>query len=460
MSSPPPAVGWYATVVLAGLYWLSVLDRFIISLLVDPIKADLGLTDVQFGMLHGFAFVGSFTLFGLIFGALADRHNRRKLIFIGVAIWSVATAACGVAQNYWHLLLARVGVGVGEASLNPSATSMITDLFPREKLTTAMAVYAIGATVGSGTALIIGGDIVGMVSEWGVIHVPLIGALRPWQAVFFIVGIPGSVLGLIIFSVPEPVRQGVAVRERRGIIDSYLAFFRFVRTRAAFFLCHYVGFTLASAVVAGGVAWYPAHVIREFGWSPAQVGTALGTALLISGIVSKLVSGRIADVLYQRGHRDAQLRWYGICLLLATPVGVGAALSDSAWTFIIGIAAFMTFMGALQACALTALNLVTPNELRGTGVAVFTIVMGMIGGGLGPLLIAQAAQVSDAATLGTGLAVLIAICCPLGGVCLLAGLGAMRAAMADAENAPDRSNAGAAHAGAAPDLILPAPLKP
>src|SRR5262245_20353168 len=141
---PRAAVGWYATILLAGLYWLSLLDRFIISLLVDPIKRDLGLTDVQFGLLHGLAFMGSFTLFGLMFGVLADRYDRRKVIFVGVALWSLATAVCGVAQSFGHFLLARIGVGVGEAALNPSATSMIADMFPREKLTTATAVYGMG----------------------------------------------------------------------------------------------------------------------------------------------------------------------------------------------------------------------------------------------------------------------------------------------------------------------------
>jgi MFS family permease len=416
--------------VLAALYWLSVLDRFIISLLVDPMKQDLGLTDVQFGLLHGFAFIGSFTVFGLIFGALADRFNRRKVIFVGVTIWSLATAACGVAQSYWHLLLARIGVGVGEASLNPAASSMIADLFPRKKLTTAMAVYAVGSTIGSGTALIIGGAIVGLVSQFDVIDLPLIGAIRPWQAVFFIVGIPGALIAFIIFTVPEPVRRGVATHQKRGIVANYATFFRFLATKPRFFICHYLGFIFASAVVTGGAAWYPTHVRRSFDWSASEIGAALGTALLIAGVISKLGSGRIVDFMYQRGYRDAQLRWYGICLLIAAPIGVYATLSGGAWTFIIAIALFMTLIGALQACAVTALNLVTPNELRGTGVAVFTTVGAMVGGGLGPVLIAW---IGDHSSLGVGLAVMIGICCPLGGLFLLLGLRAMRAAMAEAE---------------------------
>lgn len=427
---PAPAVGWYATVMLAFLYWLSVLDRFIISLLVDPIKRDLGLTDVQFGMLHGIAFIGTFTLFGLVFGALADRVNRRRLVYIGVTIWSIATAACGVAQNFWHLLIARVGVGVGEASLNPSASSMISDLFPREKLTTAMAVYAIGATVGSGTALLVGGGIVELVSHMDTIVLPLIGEIRPWQASFFLVGLPGTLLALGIFTVPEPVRRDQGTDQKSsGIGGGYVGLFNFMRARPRFFLCHYLGFTFASAVTMGGVSWYPVHVSRTFGWSAGEIGVALGPAFMIAGIVGKLACGYFVDRMYQRGYRDAQLRWFGICLLLATPIGLFATLSGNVWTFIVAITVFMTFIGAMMACALTALSLVTPNQLRGAGVAVFTTFAGLVGGGVGPVLIAA---VSDSGgSIGLGLAVMIGIGCPLGALSLLLGLRAMREAVTE-----------------------------
>lgn len=431
---PAPAVGWYATIMLAMLYWLSVLDRFIISLLVDPIKNDLGLTDVQFGMLHGIAFVASFTLFGLVFGALADRFNRRRLIYIGVAIWSVATAACGVAQSYVHLLLARIGVGAGEASLNPNATSMLADLFPRDKLTTAMAIYGIGATVGSGTALLIGGAIVSFVSSLGTISLPWLGEIRPWQGVFFLVGIPGALLGLLIFTVPEPIRRGRReTLKNQGILARYAGLFKFMGEHPRFFTLHYIGFTFAAAITTGGVSWYPVHLSREFGWQASEIGAALGTALMVAGIVAKLTTGRIADFMYQRGYRDAQMRWYGLCMLIATPIGLYATLSGSAWVFVIGIAVFMTLIGAFQACSMTALNLVTPNELRGSGIAVFNTVAGMVGGGLGPVLVATGSTIGGESSIGTGLAIMMIVCCPLGALALLSGLGAMRRAMAQAE---------------------------
>jgi MFS family permease len=252
--------------------------------------------------------------------------------------------------------------------------------------------------------------------------------------VFLIVGVPGALFAFTIFAVPEPVRRGRRSERKPGAFGaSYIELFKFMGKRPRFFLFHYAGFTLASAIVSGGVSWYPVHLSRAFGWSAGEIGAALGPSLMIAGIVGKLACGRIVDNMYQRGHRDAQLRWYGICLLLATPLGLYACLSSDAWTFVIWIAVFMTLLGAMPACALTALNLVTPNELRGTGVALWTTVAGLLGGGAGPIIIAAGADLSAQPSIGVGLAVTIALCCPLGGLFLLLALRPMRSAMAEAE---------------------------
>lgn len=311
---------------------------------------------------------------------------------------------------------------------------MIADLFPRAKLTTAMAIYAIGATVGSGTALIIGGAIIELVSHMDGIVIPLIGEIRPWQAVFFIIGLPGALIAFSIFTVPEPARRDKRAGEMQsGVGGTYAGLIEFMKARPRFFLYHYLGFIFASAVTTGGIAWYPAHVSRTFGWSAGEIGAALGPALMIAGIVSKLAAGHFVDRMYRRGYRDAQLRWYGICMLVATPVGVFATMSGDAWTFIVVIAVFMTLIGAFQACAMTALNLVTPNELRGSGIALFGTVAGLVGGSTGPVLIAAASEVGGQSSIGLGLAVMIGVCCPLGALFLLLGLRPMREAMADAE---------------------------
>jgi MFS family permease len=439
MPFPPSVVGWYAAIVLAVLYWVSILDRFIIALLVDPIKHDLGLTDLQFSILQGFAFSGTQVLFGLLFGALADRCNRRWLIFAGAAIWAVATAACGVARSFGQLLLARLGVGVGEASLVPGSSSMLADLHPRERQTRAMAVFTIGSTVGTGTAFLIGGLLIEFLTHIGRITMPVVGEIRAWQSAFLVVGLPGLLIALLIFTVPEPVRRGLrqSAANRLTWQNSYGGLIQFMRTHPRFFLYHYLGFMFGLLVVTGGVSWYPAHLSRSFGWSPAQIGVNLGLALAAAGVVGKLSCGYCVDLMFRRGVRDAQLRWYAVCLVAATPIGIIATTTSSPWLCVGGVALLVTLLQPLPAVAFTALNLVTPNELRGAGIAFFSATAGLVGAGAGTLLVAGASEhlFGGGASIGLGIAAVIAACCPLGALCLALGMRPMRAAVAAAEDA-------------------------
>lgn len=439
-SFPSRPVAWYATIMFAFLYWLSILDRFIISLLVDPIKRDLDITDVQFGMLHSTAFAITFAVFGLLAGAMADRFNRRWVIFVSVTIWSLATAACGTVRSFGYMLLARVGVGAGEAGLNPCATSMISDLFPRERLTTAMAVYAIGSTLGSGCAYLIGGQIVTLVSQAETFVLPFLGEVRSWQAVFFIVGIPGALLSLLIFTVPEPLRRGQQFAHQqigfwRGAFAGYRDLFTFIRSRGRFFFFHYAGFTFASIIVTGSGTWYPAHMARTFGWNSAQIGLTLGTTLVIAGVVGKLICGYCVDAMYRRGSRDAQIRWFAACLLASIPVIVVATTSHNPWVFLGGVGLFLILLAPLPACSIAALNLVTPNELRGTGVAIYSLVAGALGAGFGSVMIAGISDYffNGGASIGLGIAVTAVICCPIAAALLACGFRAMREAVVQAE---------------------------
>lgn len=440
---PPAGVGWYATVLLAVLYWLSILDRTIISLLVDPIKADLNITDVQFGMLHGLAFAITFSLFGIVAGAFADRFNRRIIIFASVTIWSAATAACGLAQNFWHLLLARIGVGAGEAGLNPCATSMITDLFPPQKLTLALAIYSMGASVGAGCAFLFGGMLIDIVSQANLISLPLIGEVSPWQSAFFIVGVPGLAASFLVFTMPEPRRIGQLEKQEthekepvlKSISSSYRNLLKFIDTRRRFFFFHYLGFGLGSLCFVGGSAWYPAHMSRTFGWSATEIGLTLGLTLVIAGLVGKLICGFAVGKLYERGYRDAQFLWYAMCLVLALPAGVIACTSTSPVVFIIGIGLFLILLSPINAVCISSLNLVTPNRLRGSGVAFYSATVGLIALSLGPIMIAAFSDyLFGGDAIGRGLAMTMAVCCPLGAITLFLGRRAMREAVSAAEN--------------------------
>lgn len=426
---PSPVIAWYATGILAILYWLSILDRFIISLLVDPIRQDLNISDTQFAFLNGGIFALTFSAVGLIAGSLADRVNRRNLIFACVSIWSLATAACGLAGSYVQMLIARMGVAAGEAGLNPNATSMIADLFPRTRLTSAMAVYALGSSLGAGCAYLLGGTIIEMVSASPTMTWPLVGEIRSWQAVFFIVGIPGLLFALILFTVPEPERRNAAQASQsvqRGFLASYLGLFAFIRSRMRFFTCHYLGFALASISVVGNGVWYPAHMSRTFGWGAGTIGLVFGITLVAAGFFSKFLCGVCVDKLYQRGYKDAQFRWFSGCLLLAGPICAIATTSDSPYVFIGFLSLYLVLLSSLATCAGTALNLITPNELRGSGMAFFSVLSSMIGAAGGPMLIAW---ISDAmlggSAIGDAMAIVGIVFCPLAAIIIFLGMPAM-----------------------------------
>ena len=434
---PPKRIAWYATIVLSVLIWLSVLDRFIISLLVGPIKRDLGISDVQFGVLNGFAFTVTYAVFGVALGFFTDRYRRRWIIFAGVSFWSMATAACGLAHVYWQLLLARIGVGAGEATLGPCASSLLTDLFPRERLTTAMSVFHVGTSIGAGMAFIIGGEVVQLVSHTRILTLPLIGAMRSWQVVFLIVGIPGALLSLIVFTFEEPVRRGLrsVQQAKRSFFASNREMWAFVKTRPRFFLCHYLGFTFASAVLVGNGAWYAPHLARNFGWNPSKIGLTVGLMTALPSIIGMLTAGRMSDWLFRRGYRDAQLRWYASCALIATPLGIIAMTSSNPWIYIGFTFLMIMLICGMPSCAMTALNLVTPNELRGTGIAFFNMTAGIFGAGSGPVLIAAVSDYvfKDEKAIGRAMAVVIAICLPLAALFLSLAFRAMRDAVHEAE---------------------------
>src|SRR5712691_1532753 len=194
---------WYVVLVLMVCYTLSFIDRQILSLLVGPIKRDLGITDTRVGLLQGLAFALFYTLLGLPMGRFADRGSRRNLIALGVFFWSLMTAVCSVARSFWSLFFARMGVGVGEATLAPSAFSLISDYFPRERLGTALSIYAMGIFIGSGLALIVGGTVVGAVTHLPAIDLPVLGTIASWRLTFLIVGLPGLLVGLILYTIRE-----------------------------------------------------------------------------------------------------------------------------------------------------------------------------------------------------------------------------------------------------------------
>jgi MFS family permease len=182
---------WYVVFALTAIYMLSFMDRQILSLLVGPLKRDLGISDTRVGLLQGLAFGLFYTFMGLPLGRIADRRSRRNLIAAGLVLWSFFTSLCSVANNFWSLFLARMGVGVGEASLSPAAYSLISDYFPREKLGAAISVFYMGVFVGTSLSLLVTGQVIDAMAHTPLITLPLLGTIASWRITFLFVGLPG-----------------------------------------------------------------------------------------------------------------------------------------------------------------------------------------------------------------------------------------------------------------------------
>ncbi len=424
---PLPATGWYMVGVLMIAYIFSFIDRTILSLLVQPIRADLQISDTQISLLHGFAFALFYTLMGIPIATLADRMNRRNIIAVGVAFWSLATAACGLTRGFWGLFAARVGVGVGEATISPAAYSMIADTFPEERLGRALGVYSVGAFLGVGLAFVIGGFVVGAVSAADLITVPLVGEVRPWQVVFFIVGLPGVLIALWILTLKEPLRRHSArsLQQQAG----FRPLLGHMRRHPVAYASHLIGFSLLALLFNALVAWMPTYLIRSFGIQAGQAGVWLGFILLVFSTSGILTGSWLADWLRARGAIDATMRvglLSGVCMI---PFAVFATTVPSLTLSLVLFAPLVFFSTFSWGAAAAAVQVITPSRMRATGSAIYLFFLNLVGIGFGPTLVALITDYgfgSDAA-LGGSIAIVCSVTAPVAALTLWAGLKPFRA---------------------------------
>lgn len=242
-------------------YIFSFIDRQILSLMIEPIKVDLQITDTQFSLLSGLAFSMFYALMGLPIAFLADRFSRVRIIALGVAFWSLATAACGLSKSFPQMFLARMSVGVGEAALTPATYSMLSDLFSREKLGRAVGLYSMGAFLGGGLAFLVGGLVISLLRGAPSVELWGLGEVRSWQLTFFIVGLPEVLVALLILAtIRDPQRQPSAQAPRKAAMGDGL---RFIGNHRPTFLCLYLGFAFFSMCQYALVSWSPALYMRQ-----------------------------------------------------------------------------------------------------------------------------------------------------------------------------------------------------
>lgn len=381
-----PAYAWFVVIVLTLAYTCSFIDRQILTLLIEPIRRDLHITDTQVSLLGGLAFSIFYTTLGIPIARLADQTHRRNLMAAGLAFWSVMTAACGLARSFWGLFAARVGVGVGEAALSPAAFSLLSDYFPPRKVALAVSVYSMGLYFGAGLALMIGGSVVKAVSNAPMHELPLVGEVFPWQLTFFIVASLGLPVLLLMFLIREPLRRAHARKAAApdAAPSSWRALRVFMGENVRTLVCHISAFTLFGVGINCYLFWAPTLMMRTHGWDAPHAGLVIGSMLFVLGTAGVYCGGWVADRLAAAGRRDAILRaaffgmLCGIPFLLVTPL-----LHDVTFaTITLGGAVF--FMAYPQGLPAAALQVITPNPLRAQMTAIYFFIGNLIASGLGP----------------------------------------------------------------------------
>ncbi len=363
---------WYVLFLLTLIFTFSNIDRHILSILLEPIKQELELSDTQLGFLSGLAFAVFYSTLGIPMAMWADRRGRKNIILLALAVWSAMTAFCGLATNFLQLALARIGVSIGEAGSTPPSHSMIADLYPPETRGTAMAIYALGINIGILVGFTLGG--------W-------INVTYGWRTAFFVVGAPGLILALIGWlTLREPPRghaEGLTVAK---IIPPPLrAVFRHVwHTKAVRHII--IGASLSSFVGYGGIAWTGSFLIRNHGMTTLEAGGVIGLFVGVAGGLGVITGGIISDWL---GRRDQ--RW-GLWLiaavgLISAPFYVGFLLVESTslalmlWAVPVFVSVF--YVGSTGAWV----QGLTPLGMRSSIAAVNLLIINMIGLGLGPMTV-------------------------------------------------------------------------
>jgi MFS family permease len=378
---------WYVVIVLTALYMLSFVDRTILSLLVGSIKRDLGISDTRIGLLQGLSFALFYTIMGLPLGRLADTRNRRNLIAAGVLVWSFFTGLCSFAKSFWSLFITRIGVGVGEAGLSPAAYSIISDYFPPARLGVPISVYYMGVFLGSSLALLVGGIVVDTMARIHTVTLPLLGTIASWRVTFLIVGAPGILGALLVYTIKEPIRRNLLKSEQGGVARvSFAQALGQMRLRWQSLGGISLAMVFQSMANYALIAWGPTYFLRVHGWTAGQSGRALAAILLTAGCGGMYTGGRLSDRWQRAGLDEAPMRVMligSIGTLLLLPIGT--LLPDINWTlaFLFAGVFCLAFPMGISAAAIQR---IFPNQVRGVVSALYLFILNIGGQSLGPLL--------------------------------------------------------------------------
>jgi len=418
---------WWALTLLTATYTFSFIDRQIINLLVDPIRNDLSLSDSQVSFLQGLAFVLPYVILSIPLGRIVDRANRIRVLVIGIFVWTVSCVTCGLAKNFWQLGVARMGVGVGEASVTPASWSLLADYFTEEKRALPVSIFLMGPYLGAGLSLILGAEVVGWASGLGAIELPLVGALAPWQLTFILVSLPGLCMVLLLPSLGEPQRKERLSESTDSL--SWREIAKFVWPRRGLFGAYLLGAPFIVLVLYALQAWVPSLLIRVHELEIVQAGRYYGAIALVAGSAGVLSGPVAARWLARHGYgARAPLLASMISTALLMPTIIAAGLAESltsALILITGASYLVTFPLALFA---TGLQNASPNEMRGLMAGCYVLSTNLIGLALGPASVAMANDFifQDAQAVGASLSLVGAVFLPLALLLMWRGFKALK----------------------------------
>ena len=382
----PNATLWYVVFLLTLASTLSFIDRQILNVMIGPIKRDLGgLSDTEISLIIGLAFSAVYSLTTLPLARIADRYSRRNVIAAGIFSWSLMTALAGMANSFWALFGARMGVGVGEASLGPATQSILADYFEQHRLPLAYGIVAAAPFIGTGLANIVGGPLIDYLEARPLIVMPVFGEMYSWQTVLVVVGLPGILLTLLMFTIKEPKRSGASADRTEGY--SYRELRQFCLSRRKYLTYHFIAYLCLSIQGFAFLTWIVEFFVRIHGWTRTEIGLTYGSIALIVGIMGSIGAGYYAGYWLAKGRADAPMRlaFYGTIGL--GPLAVIMPLVSSDWLAIAIIIPITFFMAMPPGLSNAALQAISPNRLRGQMIAVYLICVSFLSYLFAPLII-------------------------------------------------------------------------
>jgi MFS family permease len=436
---PSRAIAWFAVVVLCLAQIAATIDRGMLALVIDPVRADLGISDVQIALLQGFAFSVFYVTVGLPLGIVADLVNRRRLLIGGILVWSAAAIGGGLAHGFGQMFVSRLVIGIGEAVLAPCAVTMITDLFPETGRGRPMAVYVFGSMVAFGIGSLVAGTILQAAPAGAFAGIPLLAHLAPWRITFVLIGSSGFIIAALLWLLREPPRRGLQIGKRNdGSLRTSMVY---LGKHRGVFLPLYGALAFFAMGGASATSWGAVLLTRHFGLTVGAAGKALGAGQIAWAVIGALSASVVVDRVARAHGSVGKIRLAGILALVAIPAVLAGGAPNS--TLAILVISEITFASALYGTTmLSVIAEITPLRARGLCVALYAFVMTMIGFSLGPIAVAYLTQsvFHDPAAVGWSMAIV-----GVASLCVSAMLAWMAARSLERANIPASLAAGFAN---------------